>query len=51
MIERCIYQKRDESISEARLDIARWFKFYNMERPHQALKMKTINERYRELVA
>lgn len=49
--EQCIYQNRFETISNARIKIASWIKFYNMRRPHQALNMKAPNQINNELVA
>lgn len=49
--EQCIYQNRFETISNARVKIASWIKFYNMKRPHQALNMKAPNQIYNEIVA
>ncbi|PMO63180.1 integrase [Vibrio breoganii] len=39
--EQCIWMHNFGSLSEARFAIGKWLEFYNNERPHQALKMKT----------
>lgn len=44
--EQCIWMHNFESLSEARSAIGKWIDFYNTERPHQALKMKTPAEAY-----
>jgi len=36
-----VYLKAYETPKEARIEIGKWFKFYNDERPHQALDYKT----------
>lgn len=35
--EECIWQHRFESLSQARMVIDRWIRYYNEERPHQSL--------------
>lgn len=47
--EKCIYQNRYESLTQARLSIGQWVTYYNEERPHQSLKMKTPADYYQEL--
>jgi putative transposase len=44
--EQCIYQHRFESLQHAHWVIRKWINFYNKERPHQALGMKTPSEVY-----
>ena len=39
--EECLWQHRFESISHARDVIGRWMRYYNTERPHQALGYRT----------
>ncbi len=41
-----VYLKAYEDIKEARASIADWFRFYNFERPHQALGYCTPWEVY-----
>ncbi len=41
-----VYLKAYEDIKEARASIADWFRFYNFERPHQALGYSTPWEVY-----
>jgi len=41
MKEECVWQHRFSSIEEARKEISNWIKWYNEERPHQALGYKT----------
>ena len=36
-----VYLKDYESVTEARVGIERYFRFYNHERPHQSLKYRT----------
>jgi putative transposase len=45
--EQCVYHHRFESIGHARRVIAEWIDFYNKERPHQSLGMKSPEEWYR----
>lgn len=42
--EQCIYHHRFESIRHAERIIADWIQFYNEERPHQSLGMKSPTE-------
>ena len=42
--EQCIYHHRFESIRQAERIIADWIQFYNEERPHQSLGMKSPTE-------
>ncbi len=44
--EQCVHRHRFESVQHARRIIADWILFYNTQRPHQALKMKTPAEAY-----
>jgi putative transposase len=43
-----VYLKDYSQVSEARAGIARWFQFYNHERPHQSLNYKTPATIYKE---
>ena len=42
--ETCIHRHRLETLQNARRAIGVWIQFYNHQRPHQALGMKTPNE-------
>lgn len=42
--EQCVFLNRFESVGQAHTVIRKWIQFYNEERPHQALGMKTPNE-------
>ncbi|MBP6860913.1 MAG: integrase core domain-containing protein [Neisseriaceae bacterium] len=44
--KQCLWLYNFESLSAARLDLGRWFQFYNHERSHQVFKMKTPAEAY-----
>ena len=44
--EQCVRRHRFESVQHASRIIADWILFYNTQRPHQALKMKTPAEAY-----
>jgi len=44
--EQCIHLHSFNSIEQARETLSKWFKFYNEQRPHQALKMKTPKQAY-----
>lgn len=44
--EQCVHRHRFESVQHASRIIADWILFYNTQRPHQALKMKTPPEAY-----
>lgn len=44
--EQCVHRHRFESVQYASRIIADWILFYNTQRPHQALKMKTPAEAY-----
>lgn len=44
--EQCVHRYRFESVQHASRIIADWILFYNTQRPHQALKMKTPAEAY-----
>lgn len=44
--EQCVHRHRFESLTHAMRTIADWIHFYNHQRPHQALKMKTPAEAY-----
>jgi putative transposase len=41
-----VYLKAHQEAKEARAEIARYIKFYNAERPHQALRYKTPAQEY-----
>lgn len=45
--EQCIYHHRFESIRNAESIIGSWIKFYNEERPHQSLGMKSPAKSFR----
>lgn len=45
--EQCIYHHRFESLRHAERIISDWIRFYNGQRPHQSLGMKTPEESYR----
>lgn len=47
MKEQCIWLTRFESLDEAKSAIGRWVDWYNHQRPHQALKMRTPAETYK----
>ena len=47
--EECVWQHRFRSMEHARQKIAAWVKWYNGQRPHQALAYKTPDEVYEEL--
>jgi putative transposase len=42
----CIHRHRLESLQHASHVIADWIQFYNAQRPHQALAMKTPAQAY-----
>lgn len=44
--EQCVHRHRFESLQQANRIIADWIQFYNTQRPHQALGMKTPAEAY-----
>lgn len=44
--EQCVHRQRFESLQHANRVIADWIGFYNHQRPHQALNMKTPAEAY-----
>ncbi|MEM6710043.1 MAG: integrase core domain-containing protein [Pseudomonadota bacterium] len=44
--EQCIWLHNFASLDEARQALGAWFHYYNHERPHQALKMKTPRQMY-----
>ncbi len=44
--EQCVHRHRFESLTHAMRTIGDWIHFYNHQRPHQALKMKTPAEAY-----
>ncbi len=44
--EQCVHRRHFESLQRASRVIADWIGFYNHQRPHQALGMKTPAEVY-----
>ena len=44
--EQCVHRHRFESLQRASRVIGDWIGFYNHQRPHQALKMKTPAEAF-----
>ena len=46
MKEQCIWLHNFKSIEEAQTVIGQWVNWYNTQRPHQALKMKTPKQAY-----
>lgn len=46
-----VYLRDYDSLTEARAGIARWFRFYNYTRPHQALDNRSPMDVYRKLRA
>jgi putative transposase len=44
--EQCIQRQRFDSIHHATRAIGDWISFYNHQRPHQALDMKTPTEAF-----
>ena len=46
MKEQCIWLHNFKSIEEAQTVIGQWVNWYNTQRPHQALKMKTPEQAY-----
>ena len=44
--EQCTHRQRFESIQHASRAIGDWIRFYNHQRPHQAVKMKTPAQAY-----
>jgi len=44
--EQCVHRHRFETIQHASQVIADWILFYNTQRPHQALGMRTPAEQY-----
>jgi len=46
--EQCAHRHRFETLQHASRVIGDWIRFYNQERPHQALKMKTPAQAYAE---
>jgi len=44
--EQCVHRHRFESLQNASRVIGDWIGFYNTQRPHQALGMKTPAEAY-----
>lgn len=45
--EQCVYHHRFENIRHAERIISNWIDFYNKERPHQSLGMKSPEESFR----
>ncbi|MEM8492241.1 MAG: IS3 family transposase [Pseudomonadota bacterium] len=48
--EQCLWLHNFASLEETRQALRAWFRYYNSERPHQALNMKTPRQMY-QLVA
>lgn len=44
--EQCAHRQRFESLQHAMRVLGDWIQFYNNQRPHQALEMKTPAEAY-----
>jgi len=44
--EQCIHRHRFETLQHASRVIGDWIQFYNHQRPHQALEMKTPAEAF-----
>ena len=44
--EQCVHRYRFETLQHASRVIGDWIMFYNNQRPHQSLKMKTPAEAY-----
>ena len=44
--EQCAHRHRFESLQHASRVLGDWIRFYNQQRPHQALNMKTPAEAY-----
>ncbi len=44
--KQCVHRRRFESLTHAMRTIGDWIHFYNYQRPHKALKMKTPAEAY-----
>ncbi|WP_408033340.1 transposase [Thermodesulfatator autotrophicus] len=42
--EECIWQHRFESLAQAREVISSWIRYYNLERPHQALEYQAPSD-------
>lgn len=49
--EQCLWLHNFQSLDEARQTLGAWFKYYNEQRPHQALGMKTPSMVYQQLAA
>jgi putative transposase len=47
--EECVWQHSFESLAQAREVITQWLRWYNEERPHQALEYRTPDETYAAL--
>ena len=45
--EQCVYHHRFENIRNAETIIANWIRFYNEDRPHQSLGMKSPSESFK----
>lgn len=44
--EQCVHRHRFETLQHATRVVGDWIHFYNHERPHQALGMKTPRQTY-----
>ncbi len=49
--EQCLWLHNFQSLDEARQTLRAWFKYYNEQRPHQALGIKTPSTVYQQLAA
>ncbi|WP_218150034.1 integrase core domain-containing protein, partial [Halopseudomonas formosensis] len=49
--EQCLWLHNFQTLDEARQTLRAWFKYYNEQRPHQALGMKTPSTIYQQLAA
>jgi putative transposase len=45
--EQCVHRQRFETLAHANRAIGDWIQFYNHQRPHQALKMRTPNQAFK----
>ncbi len=48
--EQCVHRQRFETLQHASRVIADWINFYNRRRPHQALRMKTPLQTYKQFL-
>ena len=45
--DQCVHRQRFETLQHASRAIGNWISFYNNQRPHQALGMKTPAEAFK----